>query len=65
MRNTDSLSPGGATATVGLPGRLVESLGLHGQSFALVHEVVQLLTPLKDGLDGVVEDDLGVVEICL
>ena len=59
------LSPGGATAAVGLPRCLVESFGLHGQSLALVHKIIQLLTPLKDGLNGVVEDDLGVIEICL
>ena len=60
-----SLSPGGAAAAVGLPRCFVECFGLHGQSLALVHEIIQLLSPLEDGLNGVVEDDLGIIEICL
>ena len=61
----DGLSPCGSTAAIGLPRCFVESFGLHRQSLALVHEIIQLLSPLEDGLNRVVEDDLGVIEICL
>ena len=61
----DGLSPCGATAAIGLPRCFVESLGLHRQSLTLIHKIIQLLSPLKDGLNRVVEDDLGVIEICL
>ena len=47
------LAPAGAAAGVGFPGRLVEGLGLHGQSLALVHQVVQLLAPLQHRLNSV------------
>ena len=61
----DGLSPCGATAAIGLPRCLVERFGVHRQSLALIHKIIQLLSPLKDGLNRVVEDDLGVIEICL
>ena len=61
----DGLSPCGATAAIGLPRCFVESLGLHRQSLTLIHKIIQLLSSLEDGLNRVVEDDLGVIEICL
>ncbi len=54
-----------AAAGVGFAGRLVEGLGLHGEALALGHQVVQLLPSLQDGGYGVVEDDLGLVQLVL
>ena len=54
-----------AAAAISLPRCYVEKFGLHGQSLAPVHEIIQFLPPLEDGLNGVVEDDLGFIKICL
>ena len=54
-----------AAAAISLPRCCVEKFGLRGQSLAPVHEIIQFLPPLEDGFNGVVEDDLGVIEICL
>lgn len=60
-----SLGPTASATRVGFPRSFVESLGLEGERLALVHQVVQLLPPLQHGLYGVVQNNFGVVQVCL
>lgn len=45
--------------------RTVEHLALVAQAIALGHQVVNLLSTLQHALDGLVEDNLGLVELLL
>ena len=45
------LSPACATARIGFPRGFVESLGLHRQRLALVHQVIQFLPPFQHCLN--------------
>lgn len=45
--------------------RTVKHLALGAQAVALGHEVVNLLAALQDALDGLVQDNLGLVELLL
>ena len=58
------LTPTSATR-VRLSGSLDESLGLKRELVTLLRQVVQLLAPVEDGRDGVVEDDFGLVHLAL
>ena len=52
-------------AGVGLAGLLVEHLAGHGEVTGFVDQAVQLLPPLQHALNGLVQDDLGLVQIPL
>ena len=53
------------TARILLLSLLVKHLTLRTQSIALRHQTVDLLPPLQDTLDGLVQDDLGLVQLAL
>lgn len=52
-------------ALVGLASRLVEHLRLGAQLVRLRHQVVELLAALQYLVDGIMQDDLGLVQILL
>lgn len=53
------------TARVLLLGLCIEHLTLGAQAVTLGHKIVNLLTPLQDALDGLVQDDLCFIKLLL